>query len=826
MQVGSAVLLLSRFVGLQWNADEALRLAEEKTASASEAVNRLSDNVGTLEQRLTAAEEPITEDAKGEPVGGGGGGGAAPTHPSPARTGSVAHGAQLADGGSGGSTPPGDAGDGVVLLSPSLSQNKSLDAAAGTAPVAREAEAGAKRSGSDREDGSDHKLQQASTADSTRKQRPSAPSRGGGDKESGGDVAPPSASRRSDDDVSAGNRDGGISEGSSASAAAEVGRRHNGAPDRDIDSDDERGSSRRRSSGGGSTDGEDRRKEGPSRRSVEARPVDRPLSDAAAQQDVSSSSSTRKNRDDEELRPLRRSRVSVVADGGGDSSSSAVGTRLNPAPDEPAGEPAAAATVLAEEENEQAARDGLKGARSSSTASEKSAADAAIAAVTAAGELDSSVAEDSAAETEGGRKNSHAGRVEADKEGGAKKRTDDEASSAGPTSTEARPRNRTSVSETPRADELDPSASDRKEALAMDQNGAQDTHGSDPRQDEENGTTSHTTAQAVAARNTGTTATTPAVLARSSSSSTSESGIVGSPGGSGEEGSAAKKGADEKKRNGDADDEIRVQGDGEHGRSNSATREPGSMSASTTGTAPLDNEARVSSPSIGPVQPAGRPFDAPKAASSSIKLVPLEPRSTGGGSAEVAAEVSETTTSAGRIHGGLPHDARLAKTRVSKDVEDGAGAERPLSSGRLSARRQEAGSTAAPSRNAETGLAPVVSEVSAGKRGDIERGSGGGRGFSDDSSHTSGGSNSWTGRTRETRSSFSEESTAASTRSSSPSEKGRTADSAAVKRRSSRGSSSGGRRRRSRSRSKKNQVVADVLVGGTTAEGHTRRSGR
>ncbi|CAM9310549.1 unnamed protein product, partial [Ectocarpus sp. 4 AP-2014] len=56
-QVGSAVLLLSRFVGLQWNTDEVVGLVEDKTALASEAVDRLADNAGTLQQRLTIAEE-------------------------------------------------------------------------------------------------------------------------------------------------------------------------------------------------------------------------------------------------------------------------------------------------------------------------------------------------------------------------------------------------------------------------------------------------------------------------------------------------------------------------------------------------------------------------------------------------------------------------------------------------------------------------------------------------------------------------------------------------------------------------------------------------
>ncbi|CAM9280635.1 unnamed protein product [Ectocarpus sp. 6 AP-2014] len=56
-EVGSAVLLLSRFVGLQWNTDEVVGLVEDETALASEAVERLADNVGTLQQRLTIAEE-------------------------------------------------------------------------------------------------------------------------------------------------------------------------------------------------------------------------------------------------------------------------------------------------------------------------------------------------------------------------------------------------------------------------------------------------------------------------------------------------------------------------------------------------------------------------------------------------------------------------------------------------------------------------------------------------------------------------------------------------------------------------------------------------
>lgn len=60
--MGSAVLLLSRFIGLQWDTSEAVRIAEEKSASASEAVDRLVNNVGTLEQRLAVAEESKTVD--------------------------------------------------------------------------------------------------------------------------------------------------------------------------------------------------------------------------------------------------------------------------------------------------------------------------------------------------------------------------------------------------------------------------------------------------------------------------------------------------------------------------------------------------------------------------------------------------------------------------------------------------------------------------------------------------------------------------------------------------------------------------------------------
>lgn len=58
--MGSAVLLLSRFIGLQWDTSEAVRLAEERSASAGEAVDRLANNVGTLEQHLAIAEESKT----------------------------------------------------------------------------------------------------------------------------------------------------------------------------------------------------------------------------------------------------------------------------------------------------------------------------------------------------------------------------------------------------------------------------------------------------------------------------------------------------------------------------------------------------------------------------------------------------------------------------------------------------------------------------------------------------------------------------------------------------------------------------------------------
>lgn len=65
-QVGSAVLLLSRFIGLEWNTSEAVRLAEERSALTSDAVNRLSEDVGNLEQRLVVAQEPKSKDKGGE----------------------------------------------------------------------------------------------------------------------------------------------------------------------------------------------------------------------------------------------------------------------------------------------------------------------------------------------------------------------------------------------------------------------------------------------------------------------------------------------------------------------------------------------------------------------------------------------------------------------------------------------------------------------------------------------------------------------------------------------------------------------------------------
>lgn len=889
MQVGSAVLLLSRFVGLQWNADEALRLAEEKTASASEAVDRLSDNVGTLEQRLTAGEEPTVEDAKGEPAATGG---ATPTRPSPAGAGTAGLQAMLAEGG-GGNTVPDGTGDGIIS-SPSLPQNKSVEAAAGAAPVAAEAKVGgARRSSSDRDGRSGHSLQQPSTAESARKRRPSSSSQNGADEELGEDVASPSGSGRLRDDVSVGDGDGEQSEGSSASSATGPGRRYNGAPGRDIDSDDERASSRRRSSSGGGGDGEGRRKNRRSRRSAEGHPIDQALQDPATEQGVLSLSSSR-GKDDEQvlqrpstsrLSPLRRSRASAAADDIGDGKDT-VGTNLNPAPQKEVAGGAAVTTVLAEDGKEQVPPGGgrdlgadtngdrlpvsagdstlssppaeqTQQAREASAATEEASskmlnetvggegaqhreelrrettgdnassaasegatvADGATPAVSATGEVDGSVGEKSDMEEEDGSENERAEGVEGAKLGGARP-TNHVASSAAATAT-ASPRNSTSISETPRADESALSASARKETLvAVDHNGAEDIHGSGRRQDEEKRTTPYAPPQVVTARNPG---TTTMVKARSISSSTSESVVVGSAGETAGGVSAVQEGADKKVRNGDTDDdEARVRGDGEHGRSNSAAGKPGSSAAGAPGPEPLGEEVHGSSSLKGFLPTtADRTFDASKAASSSIKLQPLEPRSMGGGSAEGAVEVLETARRAGRIHGSsASHDARGAKTRASKEKEDEERAERHMSNGRLSARGQKAESSAAPSRSAETRLAPVVSEAS-DKRGDVgDGGSGGGRSFSDDCSHTSSGS-SWTSRTGDSRSACSEQSTAASTHTSTPSKKGRAADSAAVKRSNSGSSSSGGRRRRSRSRSKKNQVPADGVGGGVAGREDT-----
>lgn len=861
-QVGSAVLLLSRFIGLQWNADEAVRLAEEKTASASEAVNRLSDNVGTLEQRLTAAEESKVGGAKGESAGGGG---ATPTLSSLVGTETVAHGAQFAEcvgvgGGGGGIAPPDDAGDGTIS-SPSLLQNKSLEATAGTTPVASEAEEGAKRSGSAREVLSDQNLRQASTAESARNVRLSSSSRNGGDEESGGDITAPSASGRSEDG------DTGDDEESSASGAAgPAGRRYNRA---EIDNNNELGSSRRRRSSGGG--GGDRRKDGRSGRSVEGHPVNRPLPDPAAEQGVPSLSSSRRVDDEKvtqqpstsRLSPLRRSLVSAITEGGRGSSDT-VGTNLNPAPREAAvGAATTATTVLIEEGKEQVAlmgggdfgadtnsrrlpvsagdrtlsssraeqelqarelsaatgeadskvrheiedgegdqdKEELIGARTgentSSTASEKTVAGAGTTAVTAASEVDSSGAKESAVEAEDSRKTVHAATVEEGERRDAKL-TGNVASSAASATVPSR--NRPSTSETPGADELALSASARKETLGMNQT---DIHGSGRGQDEDKETTPYATPQAAAARNTGTTA--PVVVARSNSSA-SESIGVDSPGRTdGETSIAAQKGADEKKPNGDKDDEGRGRGDGERRHSDPAAGEPGgSLAAGSAGAAPLGDGVRRSSCSKGSLQPGDRTLDVPKtSASGAIKLDPMEPRPTcGGSSAEGAAEFSETAKSTGRTHGGsISHDTRFAKTRVSTEVEDGEQAEGPMSSGRRSTRERKADSTAA-----QAGVVAAVSEAN-NKSGDREGRSGGGRSFSDESSHTSGGG-SWTSRTGDSRSS-SEQSTAASTRVGSPDEKGRAADSASVKRSSS---GSGGRRRRSRSRSK-NQVNADGVGG-------------
>lgn len=793
MQVGSAVLLLSRFVGLQWNADEAVRLAEEKTTSASEAVNRLSDNVGTLEQRLTAVEEPEVGGARGALTGGGG---ATPTHTSPAGAGTVAHEAKFAEGGSGGGGAPPDDPDHGIVSSPSLLRTSTQEAAAGTASVARKAKNGAKRSSRDLGVRSDQNFQQASAAESTRNYRPSSLSRNGGDDGGGDDIAAPSASGRSDSDVGASDRvdgDGGESdEDSSSSGGAGPGRRSD-------DSDGEHGSSRRRSGGG---DGGGRRTHGRYRPSVEGHPIDQPLLGPAAEQDVVSLSSSGR-KDDQVLQqpstgrlpPLRISRVPASTDGGG-GSIDAVGMNLNTGPHGAATGAAAPATVSADGAKEQAAlmggagldadtnsrrlsgsadnrilspsraeqeqqahelsgatgevsptvlhesvdgegdqdRDELKGAKTgenaSSTASEKPVAGSAATAVEVASEVNSSVTKNSAMEGEGGRKNGHAGRVDAD------------------TGPEAKP--------------------------------------------------TDTLASSV-------------VLASSSSSSTSESSLAGSS--SGGESSAIQEGADEKEQYGDKDDDARVlEVDGERGRSTSAAGEPASLAAAgSAGTALPGDDARGSFCSNQrSIHLADQTFKVPREASSPIKLDPMEPQSTGGGSAEGAAEVSETARrSTGRIHG-TSHDAKFTKTRVSKEVEDGERVGQPISSGRLSAPRQETGGTSPPMK-VEKGVAAVVAAAVSGasdKFGGAEGGSGAERSFSDDSSRTS-GSSSWTSRTGDSRSS-SQPSTASSTRASSSSEKGRTADSTSGKSSSSSGGIEGRRRRRSRSSSKKSQVTDGV----------------
>lgn len=344
----------------------------------------------------------------------------------------------------------------------------------------------------------------------------------------------------------------------------------------------------------------------------------------------------------------------------------------------------------------------------------------------------------------------------------------------------------------------------------MDPSSANDVHGGSGRrtQDEDEGAT---TTKAVAERDPGAIAL--AVPARRGRSSTPERTLVGSPGGSesGGESSAAQESVDEKGRNGEPNDTVREKRGGERGRSNSTAGEIEGFAASRQAPGPAPGDC----PPKALLQTAAdhRPFDAAKAASSSIKLDPLEPRSAGGGTSESAAEVSQSDTSTGRIRGGASRDdARDAKPRVSKEVEDGQGKGPPMSRRGLQERGQETESTAAPSRNVETGgVAPVVLEAS-DKCGDVEGGSRGGRGFSDDSSHTSAGS-SWTSRTGDSRSS-SGESTAASTRASGSSVKERAAGSAMVKRGNSSSSSGGGRRRRrSRSRSKTNEK--EVVAGGT-----------
>lgn len=54
-QVRCAVLLLSRFIGVQQGTGEAVRLVEEQSASASNAVDRLANEISNLEQQIDAA---------------------------------------------------------------------------------------------------------------------------------------------------------------------------------------------------------------------------------------------------------------------------------------------------------------------------------------------------------------------------------------------------------------------------------------------------------------------------------------------------------------------------------------------------------------------------------------------------------------------------------------------------------------------------------------------------------------------------------------------------------------------------------------------------
>lgn len=307
------MLLLSRFVGLEWNANEAVRLAEVKTASASEAVNRLSDNVGTLEQQLTDAGAPRFGVAMGVPAGGDGG--ATPTHPSPVgQEAAVGREAQLVeaggDGGGGGSPPLDDADGGIISSPTSLSQNNGLEAAARTVPLARKAEEGAKGGSSPREVRHDRNPHQEATAESTRDRPLSPSSRNSGDAESGDDLSASSPSGRSDGGV--GDGGGGESGDSSASGASGPGRRSNRAPGRKFDIDGGgHGSSRSRGSSGGSGGG--RRKSAGCRFSVEGCPTDRPRLDLPSEQDVSSLSSSRRKDDQEVLQqPSASSRLTPL----------------------------------------------------------------------------------------------------------------------------------------------------------------------------------------------------------------------------------------------------------------------------------------------------------------------------------------------------------------------------------------------------------------------------------------------------------------------------------------------------------------------------------